>query len=69
MMAALDQRGPAETLAAAGLAVPAFPLGPYGAKIRFGIPDSDFPYMLDLPRSRIERLLLDRAVDLGAAVR
>jgi 2-polyprenyl-6-methoxyphenol hydroxylase-like FAD-dependent oxidoreductase len=68
-MEVLDLRGQAENLAAAGLSVPSFPLGPRGAKIRFGILDSDFPYMLDLPQSQIERLLLDRAVELGAEIR
>ena len=64
-----DLRGRAENLAAAGLAVPSCPLGPRGAKVRFGILDSDFPHMLDLPQSRIEPLLRDRAVKLGAEVR
>jgi 2-polyprenyl-6-methoxyphenol hydroxylase-like FAD-dependent oxidoreductase len=68
-MEALDLRGQAAIFADAGLAVPSFPLGPDGAKIRFGLLDSDFPYMLDLPQSQIERLLLARALELGAEVR
>jgi 2-polyprenyl-6-methoxyphenol hydroxylase-like FAD-dependent oxidoreductase len=68
-MEALDLRGQAEIFAAAGLAVPSFPLGPRGAKVKFGVLDSDFAYMLDLPQSQIERLLLARAVDLGAEIR
>jgi 2-polyprenyl-6-methoxyphenol hydroxylase-like FAD-dependent oxidoreductase len=68
-MEALDLRGRAEIFAAAGLAVPSFPLGLRGAKIKFGVLDSDFAYMLDLPQSRIERLLLARALELGAEVR
>ena len=68
-MEALDLRGQAGLFARTGLPVPSFPLGPRGAKIRFGILDSDFPYMLDLPQSQIERLLLDRAIALGAEVR
>jgi 2-polyprenyl-6-methoxyphenol hydroxylase-like FAD-dependent oxidoreductase len=68
-MEALDFRGQAGRFAAAGLAVPSFPLGPRGAEIDFSVLDSDFPYLLDLPQSEIERLLLDRAVRLGAEVR
>jgi 2-polyprenyl-6-methoxyphenol hydroxylase-like FAD-dependent oxidoreductase len=68
-MEALDLRGQAAIFADAGLAVPSFPLGPRGAKIRFGLLDSDFPYMLDLPQSQIERLLLTRALELGAEIR
>jgi 2-polyprenyl-6-methoxyphenol hydroxylase-like FAD-dependent oxidoreductase len=66
---ALDLRGQAGAFTAEGLAVASFPLGPRGAKIDFGVLDSDFPYMLDLPQSRIERLLLTRALELGAQVR
>ncbi len=66
---ALDLRGQAAIFADAGLAVPGFPLGPRGAKINFGVLDSDFPYMLDMPQSQIERLLLARAVELGAEIR
>jgi 2-polyprenyl-6-methoxyphenol hydroxylase-like FAD-dependent oxidoreductase len=68
-MEVLDLRGQAGRFAGAGLAVPSFPLGPRGARIRFGVLDSDFPYMLDIPQSLIERLLLDRAVELGAEIR
>ena len=68
-MEALDLRGQAGIFADAGLAVPSFPLGPRGVKIDFGTLDSDFPYMLDLPQSQIERLLLARVLDLGAEVR
>jgi 2-polyprenyl-6-methoxyphenol hydroxylase-like FAD-dependent oxidoreductase len=68
-MEALDLRGQATVFADAGLAVPGFPLGPRGAKINFGVLDSDFPYMLDMPQSQIERLLLARAVELGAEIR
>jgi 2-polyprenyl-6-methoxyphenol hydroxylase-like FAD-dependent oxidoreductase len=68
-MEMLDLRGQAQSFADAGLAVPSFPLGPRGAKIGFGALDSDFPYMLDLPQSQIERLLLARALDLGADIR
>ena len=68
-MEALDLRGQAASFADAGLAVPGFPLGPRGAKINFGVLDSDFPYMLDMPQSQIERLLLARALELGAEVR
>jgi 2-polyprenyl-6-methoxyphenol hydroxylase-like FAD-dependent oxidoreductase len=66
---ALDLRGEAGRFAGAGLAVPSFPLGPRGARIDFSVLDSDFPYLLDLPQSEIERLLLARALDLGAEVR
>src|SRR6185437_10155848 len=68
-MEALDLRGQAAEFAAAGLAVPGFPLGPRGATINFGVLESDFPYMLDMPQSQIERLLLARALGLGAEVR
>ena len=68
-MEVLDLRGQAAIFADAGLAVPSFPLGPRGAKIAFGALDSDFPYMLDMPQSQIERLLLARATELGADVR
>jgi 2-polyprenyl-6-methoxyphenol hydroxylase-like FAD-dependent oxidoreductase len=66
---ALDLRGQARCFADAGLALPSFPLGPRGARIDFRVLDSDFPCMLDIPQSQIERLLLDRAVRLGAEVR
>jgi 2-polyprenyl-6-methoxyphenol hydroxylase-like FAD-dependent oxidoreductase len=66
---ALDLRGQAARFTGAGLAVPSFPLGPRGARIDFSVLDSDFPYLLDMPQSEIERLLLARAVDLGAEIR
>ena len=68
-MEVLDLRGQAEVYAGAGLAVPSFPLGPKGAMISFGVLDSDFPYLLDLPQSQIELLLATRALDLGAEIR
>jgi 2-polyprenyl-6-methoxyphenol hydroxylase-like FAD-dependent oxidoreductase len=68
-MEMLDLRGQAERFAQAGLAVPAFPLGPRRARIDFGRLDSDFPYLLDMPQSQIERLLMARALELGAEVR
>jgi 2-polyprenyl-6-methoxyphenol hydroxylase-like FAD-dependent oxidoreductase len=68
-MEVLDLRGQADLFASAGLPVPSFPLGPRGAAIRFGVLDCDFPYLLDLPQSQIERLLAARALDLGAELR
>jgi 2-polyprenyl-6-methoxyphenol hydroxylase-like FAD-dependent oxidoreductase len=68
-MEALDLRGQAGLFARTGLPVPSFPLGPRGAMINFGVLDSDFPYLLDIPQSEIERLLLARALELGAEVR
>ena len=68
-MEMLDLRGQAGVLAAGGLPVPSFPLGPKGAAIRFGVLDSDFRYLLDIPQSQIERLLAARAVELGAEIR
>ena len=65
----MDLRGDAGRFAGAGLAVPSFPLGPRGARIDFSVLDSDFPYLLDIPQSEIEGLLLARAVDLGAEIR
>ena len=65
----MDLRGDAGRFTGAGLAVPSFPLGPRGARIDFSVLDSDFPYLLDMPQSEIERLLLARAVDLGAEIR
>jgi 2-polyprenyl-6-methoxyphenol hydroxylase-like FAD-dependent oxidoreductase len=65
----MDLRGDAGRFAGAGLAVPSFPLGPRGARINFSVLDSDFPYLLDIPQSEIERLLLARALDLGAEIR
>ncbi len=41
----------------AGLAVRNFPLGLKGAAIDLARLDSDFPYLLDMPQSDIERLL------------
>jgi 2-polyprenyl-6-methoxyphenol hydroxylase-like FAD-dependent oxidoreductase len=68
-MELLDLRGQAGVFAAAGLPVPSFPLGPKGAAIRFGVLDSDFGYLLDIPQSQIERLLAARAIELGAEIR
>lgn len=68
-MEMLDLRGQAGIFAAAGLPVPAFPLGPRGAQIDFGRLDSDFPYLLDMPQSQMERLLAARALQLGAEIR
>jgi 2-polyprenyl-6-methoxyphenol hydroxylase-like FAD-dependent oxidoreductase len=68
-MEMLDLRGLAERFTRAGLPVPSFPLGLKGAAIGFGRLDSDFPYILDLPQSRIEELLEARARELGADVR
>jgi 2-polyprenyl-6-methoxyphenol hydroxylase-like FAD-dependent oxidoreductase len=68
-MEALDLRGMASDFATFGLPVPSFPLGPRGARIKFGVLDSDFPYLLDIPQSQVERLLLERATGLGAEVR
>jgi len=59
-MEMLDLRGQADAFTAAGLPVPSFPLGLKGAAINFGRLDSDFPYLLDIPQSQIETLLLDR---------
>jgi 2-polyprenyl-6-methoxyphenol hydroxylase-like FAD-dependent oxidoreductase len=67
-MEALDLRGMASDFAVSGLPVPSFPLGPRGARIKFGVLDSDFPYLLDIPQSQVERLLLERATGLGAEV-
>ncbi|MEP7026495.1 MAG: FAD-dependent monooxygenase, partial [Actinomycetota bacterium] len=68
-MEMLDLRGQAGIFAAAGLAVPSFPLGLRGAVIRFGKLDSDFPYLLDIPQSQIETLLAAQATELGVDLR
>jgi 2-polyprenyl-6-methoxyphenol hydroxylase-like FAD-dependent oxidoreductase len=68
-MESLDLRGQAQAFAAAGLAVPSFPLGPRGARIDLRRLDSDFPYLLDLPQSQMEQLMLARALELGVDVR
>jgi len=68
-MEMLDLRGQAGAFTASGLPVPSFPLGLKGAAINFGRLDSDFPYLLDIPQSQIENLLLDRATSLGATLR
>ncbi|HUY50520.1 MAG TPA: FAD-dependent monooxygenase [Streptosporangiaceae bacterium] len=65
----LDLRGQAARFTEVGLPVPSFPLGLKGAAIRFGALDSDFPYLLDIPQSQIERLLAGRATELGAEIR
>jgi 2-polyprenyl-6-methoxyphenol hydroxylase-like FAD-dependent oxidoreductase len=66
---ALDLRGQGQVFAQAGLPVPAFPLGPRGAEIRFGRLDSDFPVLLDMPQGQVERLLLAWGTSLGVEVR
>ena len=68
-MEVLELRGLAEVLAAAGLPVPTFPLGPRGAAISFSRLDSDFPYLLDIPQSQMECIFAARAVELGARIR
>ncbi len=65
----LDLRGQATAFLAAGLPVPSFPLGLRGSAIRLSRLDSDFPFILDIPQSRIERLLAERATGLGAEIR
>ncbi len=65
----LDLRGQAGPFTDAGLAVPSFPLGLRGSAIRLRRLDSDFPYLLDIPQSRIEWLLAGRAAELGAEIR
>jgi 2-polyprenyl-6-methoxyphenol hydroxylase-like FAD-dependent oxidoreductase len=66
---ALDLRGQGQLFARTGLPVPAFPLGPRGAVIKFGMLDSDFPVLLDMPQGHVERLLLDWGARLGVQVR
>jgi 2-polyprenyl-6-methoxyphenol hydroxylase-like FAD-dependent oxidoreductase len=68
-MECLDLRGQAAAFAAAGLAVGSFPLGPRGVSIDLGRLDSDFPYLLDMPQSEMEQLMLARATALGVRVR
>jgi len=68
-MEMLDLRGQAEQFTGAGFGVPSFPLGLKGAAIGFHRLDSDFPYILDLPQSRIEEFLGARARELGAEIR
>jgi 2-polyprenyl-6-methoxyphenol hydroxylase-like FAD-dependent oxidoreductase len=68
-MESLDLRGLAARFAADGLPVPSFPLGPRGVRIEFGSLDSDFPYLLDMPQSQMEQLLLAFAVEAGAEIR
>ena len=67
-MEMLDLRGLAGVFVEAGLPVPSFPLGPRGATIDFRRLDSDFRYILDIPQSRIEAILLARAQELGVEV-
>ncbi|MFI0453086.1 FAD-dependent monooxygenase [Actinomadura sp. 6N118] len=67
-MELLDLRGLAGRFTDAGVPLPGFPLGLKGASIDFGRLDSDFPYMLGIPQSRIEELLAARALELGAEV-
>lgn len=64
----LALRGIADRFVETGLPVRSFPVGPKGAVIDFARLDSDFPYQLDLKQSEIERLLEDRAVELGAEI-
>jgi 2-polyprenyl-6-methoxyphenol hydroxylase-like FAD-dependent oxidoreductase len=68
-MESLDLRGQASVFAAAGLAVRSFPLGPRGSAIDFRRLNSDFPYLLDMPQSEMEQLMLARATALGVQVR
>lgn len=65
----LDLRGLAGRFTDAGIALPTFPLGLKGAGIDFGRLDSDFPYLLGIPQSRIEELLAERALELGVNLR
>ncbi|MQA83856.1 MAG: monooxygenase [Streptosporangiales bacterium] len=64
----LDLRGLGERFLEAGLPVPSFPLGPKGAVIDFRRLDSDFPFILDIPQSQIESILLTRAQELGVEI-
>jgi len=68
-MELLDLRGQAERFTEVGFPVPSFPLGLRGAAIDLRRLDSDFPYILDVPQSRIEELLAARARELGAEIR
>ncbi|MEU5884730.1 FAD-dependent monooxygenase [Spirillospora sp. NPDC047279] len=67
-MEMLDLRGIAGRFADAGAPLRGFPLGLKGASIDFSRLDSDFPYMLGIPQSRIEELLADRVRELGAEI-
>jgi 2-polyprenyl-6-methoxyphenol hydroxylase-like FAD-dependent oxidoreductase len=68
-MEMLDLRGQAERFAQVGFPVRSFPLGLRGAAIDLRRLDSDFPYILDVPQSRVEELLEARARELGAEIR
>ena len=68
-MEMLDLRGQAERFAQVGFPVRSFPLGLRGAAIDLRRLDSDFPYILDVPQSRVEELLAARARELGAEIR
>jgi 2-polyprenyl-6-methoxyphenol hydroxylase-like FAD-dependent oxidoreductase len=68
-MEMLDLRGQAERFAGAGFPVSSFPLGLRGAAIDLRRLDSDFPYILDIPQSRVEELLDARARELGTEIR
>ena len=68
-MEMLDLRGQAERFATVGFPVRSFPLGLRGAAIDLRRLDSDFPYILDVPQSRVEELLEARARELGAEIR
>jgi 2-polyprenyl-6-methoxyphenol hydroxylase-like FAD-dependent oxidoreductase len=68
-MESLDLRGQARVLAEAGLPVPSFPLGPRRAVISLRGLDSDFPYILDIPQSEMERIFAAWAARCGAEIR
>ena len=68
-MEMLDLRGQAERFAQVGFPVRSFPLGLRGAAIDLRRLDSDFPYILDVPQSRVEELLEARARELGVEIR
>ncbi|MEU6041363.1 FAD-dependent monooxygenase [Actinomadura sp. NPDC047616] len=62
----LDLRGLAGRFTDQGRPLRTFPLGVRGAAVDFGRLPSDFPYMLSIPQSRVEALLVDRVRELGA---
>ena len=68
-MEALDLRGMACRFRRIRACCAVFPARAAGRPDRFGVLDSDFPYLLDIPQSQMERLLLERATGLGAEVR
>ncbi|HEY7489322.1 MAG TPA: FAD-dependent monooxygenase [Streptosporangiaceae bacterium] len=67
-MEMLALRGRAGVFVDAGLPVRSFPLGLRGSAIDLRRLDSDFPYILDIPQNKIEELLEQRAVELGAEI-